>query len=89
LKSDRQVAKREELFMPPCGATFDENSPLSGGVSAYGRWGGLYIVGKAHPGCLRDHCRCGSHPSDEGDFRRSRARRHSWGWKCAAVPTRG
>ena len=35
--------------MPRCGATFDDNNPLSGGVSVHGRWGGLSVPRKPTP----------------------------------------
>jgi hypothetical protein len=54
--------------MPRCGTAFDENSPLLGGASAKGAGVGCASPAKAHPGCLRDRCRSGSHPSKGGDF---------------------
>jgi len=54
--------------MPRCGATLDENIPLSGGASDSGRVAPMALgwvvalLGKPTPSA------CGSHPSDGGDF---------------------
>jgi len=38
---------------------------------------GYALLGKTHPGCLRDRCGSGSHPSNGGDFQRAKKERQS------------